>query len=52
MPPTICRIQKRKQLLKVIFVCAGAMLLKGGNPGLSAVQQLVDLSLFLGREKL
>ena len=44
-PPTISRNLKRKQLLKPIIGSGGAILLKGRNPRLSAVQQLVGLSL-------
>lgn len=51
MPPTISRNLKRKQLLKPIIGSAGAILLKGRNPRLSAVQHLVGLSLFLGRTR-
>ena len=51
MPPTISRNQRRKQLLKPTIGCTGAVLLKGGNSRLSAVQHLVGLSLFLGRTR-
>ena len=53
MPPTISRNQRKKQLLmlKPIIGCAGAVLLKGRNSRLSAVQHLVGLSLFLGRTR-
>jgi len=51
MPPTVSRNHKRKNLLKPIIGSAGAILLKGRNPRLSAVQHLVGLSLFLGRTR-
>lgn len=51
MPPTLSRNQRKKQLLKPIIGCAGAVLLKGRNSRLSAVQHLVGLSLFLGRTR-
>ena len=51
MPPTISRNQNKKQLLKPIIGSAGAILLKGRNQRLSAVQHLVGLSLFLGQTR-
>ena len=51
MSPTISRNQRKKQLLKPVIGCAGAVLLKGRNSRLSAVQHLVGLSLFLGRTR-
>ena len=51
MPPTISRNQRKKQSLKPIIGCAGAVLLKGRNSRLSAVQHLVGLSLFLGQTR-
>ena len=51
MPPTISRNQRKKRLLKPIIGCAGAVLLKGRNSRLSAVQHLVGLSLFLGQTR-
>lgn len=50
-PPTISRNRTKKHLLKPIIGSAGAILLKGRNPRLSAVQHLVGLSLFLGRAR-
>ena len=50
-PPTISRNQTKEHLLKPIIGSAGAILLKGRNPRLSAVQHLVGLSLFLGRTR-
>ena len=51
VPPTISRNHRKKHLLKPIIGSAGAILLKGRNPRLSAVQHLVGLSLFLGRTR-
>ena len=50
-PPTISRNRMKKHLLKPIIGSAGAILLEGRNPRLSAVQHLVGLSLFLGRAR-
>ena len=41
MPPTISGNQRKKQLLKPIVGCAGAVLLKGRNSRLSAVVVIV-----------
>ncbi|CAH3045357.1 unnamed protein product [Porites lobata] len=56
MHPTISGNQRKKQLLKPIVGCAGAVLLKGRNSRLSAVQHLITkqietVSLFLGQTR-
>ena len=45
--PTISRNHTKKHLLKPIIGSAGAILLRGRNPRLSAVQHLVGLSLVI-----
>lgn len=51
IPSRFAKNQKKIQSLRPVIGSAGAMLLKGRNMRMSAVQHLVGLSLFLGRTR-